>query len=103
MSAGWQPIETAPSDGTAIWLLLNGHPYIGYCEPADWLHKEDNWLAKATFVRRGSPADDRATPTSDNVYCCYAHGVHPTHWQPLPEPPAAPPTDITALRDEGGC
>lgn len=66
----WQAIDTAPKDGTAVWLLLDGHPYIGYCEPADWLDDRDRWFAKAT----------------DNVYCCHGVDVEPTHWMPLPTP-----------------
>lgn len=50
----WNTIDTAPRDGTAIWLLVDSQPYIGYCEPADWLHDHDRWFAKATFVRRGT-------------------------------------------------
>lgn len=83
----WRPIETAPTDGTAIWVLLDGHPYIGYCEPADWLHKEDRWFVKSTFVRRGSKRDRRETPTTDDVHGCYGIDVKPDRWMPLPEPP----------------
>lgn len=82
----WSTIDTAPRDGTAIWLLVDGHPYIGFCEPSDWLHKHDRWFVKSTFVRRGDPQDYRSTPTTDNVYSCHGVDVKPTHWQPLPEP-----------------
>lgn len=83
----WQPIETAPMNGTAVWLLLDGHPYIGYGEPANWLCERDRWFVKSTFVRRGSSKDRRATPTADDIYCCHGIDVEPTRWMPLPELP----------------
>lgn len=63
----WQPIETAPKDGTKIlgaWPQLRKHkwwtiqPIFFYC--GNWIHgwDEDEDLA-----------------------------LHPTHWMPLPEPP----------------
>ena len=63
----WQPIETAPKDGTKIlgaWPQLRKHkwwtiqPVFFHC--GDWIHgwDEDEDLA-----------------------------LHPTHWMPLPEPP----------------
>jgi len=83
----WQPIDTAPKDGTAVWLLIDGHPYLGYCEPADWLNENERWFAKATFIRRSSPRDGRATPTTDDIHGCYGIDMQPTLWMPLPAPP----------------
>jgi hypothetical protein len=78
----WQDISTAPKDGTAIWVLFDGRPYLGYCRPADPpLNESDMWFLKATFERKS----DRRSP--DKIYGVYAFDVHPTHWQPLPEPP----------------
>ena len=60
----WQPIETAPKDGTAI--LVN----TGYAHDA-WQYvtahyRNDLWVA-----------------------CCSSSIVRPSHWMPLPEPPQA--------------
>jgi hypothetical protein len=82
----WQPIETAPMDGSAIWLLVDGHPYIGYGEPKNWLCKTDRWCVKATFKRRPEQ-ERRERDLTDEVYGCYALDVTATHWMPLPEPP----------------
>ena len=77
----WQPIETAPKDGTAIWILIDNRPYIGYCEPAKPpLRRADTWFAKASFRRREAE-------TTDQIFGCYGIDVMPSHWMPLPEPP----------------
>lgn len=69
----WQPIETAPKDGT--WIILAGPS--GYvttplrCEVAHWYpeyHPRNPWQTHSN------------DPFSDG-------GEEPTHWMPLPEPP----------------
>lgn len=61
--AGWQPIETAPKDGT--WVLLYEQPQPGWSAPAhvaQWSRGE--WQEAGEY------------------------GVNDaTHWQPLPEAP----------------
>ena len=71
----WQPIETAPKDTTVLihWAEskgYNGHTGIGGladCEEDGFLWYEDHG------------ADSGETCLED-----------PTHWMPLPEPPAGP-------------
>jgi uncharacterized protein DUF551 len=68
----WQPIETAPRDGTNIMLYYplkevnESWEGIVFCYWNKW---ENNWVwsgrARRTFSR----------------------GFQPTHWMPLPEPP----------------
>jgi len=71
----WQPIESAPRDGTRIlvWGRLDGecedgpHPLPAYCDAAD----EDGgtrWLAQGLETVE-----------------------YPTHWMPLPPPPEQAP------------
>jgi regulator of replication initiation timing len=56
----WQPIETAPKDGITETLVMDcGHVYIGI------------------FDKNGFCED---------LHCA---GLDPTHWMPLPNPPAA--------------
>lgn len=59
----WQPIETAPKDGTPIYgIWLDGKWTGGQMRWNDmW---EDAWVHD----------------TGDHI-------CHPTHWMPLPEPP----------------
>lgn len=58
----WQPIETAPKDGTEILAVTTyaGEPYIDVVS-----------FAHPYWIR-------------SNRYAC-----RPTHWMPLPKPPAA--------------
>ena len=63
----WQPIDSAPKDGTQILTVTNGRggrPYIAVTGwPVGWTGK---W------------------PTA---YMALADGAEPTHWMPLPPPP----------------
>jgi hypothetical protein len=62
----WQPIETAPRDGTAVlcFRLLRGQPDIA---TASWKDYAEAF---------GGPG------------WTYAEGRHaPTHWMPMPAPP----------------
>jgi proline-rich tail region repeat protein len=66
----WQPIKTAPRDGS--WFLGGAHgcsPIIAY-----W----SGWDLDVKDARSGSR-------------------VYPTHWMPLPVPPAAPDATIIEL------
>lgn len=62
--SGWQPIETAPKDGTRIWCW-NG---VGQTDAA--------WI---------NPYKDKLYLWCDN-YRRYISPL-PTHWMPLPQPP----------------
>lgn len=79
----WQPIETAPKDGTAIDVWAGGKR----CPDVYWSHSVnadtgepisspyDCWAYKGQYVGIGG------------VYP-KGLGIHePTHWMPLPEPP----------------
>ena len=62
---GWQPIETAPKDGSTIVLGGYGWTRRGY------------W-AIDNFIGNGQP-----TWSSEDGHGC----GEVTHWMPLPEPP----------------
>ena len=68
----WQPIETAPKDGTKV-LLVNrrGNMAVGL-----WQGQE---LYKGWWLMGGN---------RPNLFFNAPHG--PTHWMPLPAPPRCP-------------
>jgi len=74
--ADWQPIETAPKDGTEV--LLWG-PYCGCPATAQWTGKA--WAAYWDGWRVVEYMSDFGTD--------YREFDMPTHWMPLPEPPTS--------------
>jgi hypothetical protein len=79
--SGWQPIETAPRDGTHILLGVD--------------------IATVWIVRNGRyDKCEHSTPydPNDEGWWCYRHSVtqeklegiyEPTHWMPMPDEPDA--------------
>lgn len=71
----WQPIESAPQDGTSILVFVNNEQYVV------------SWIDPDYF-----PDGDR-TPScwwyvADGKYGPYPlRGHSPTHWMRLPKPP----------------
>jgi hypothetical protein len=65
----WQPIETAPKDGTRVLLYIDEDegPCIGKWDIDFW--QKPNWCMEAGDYWSGA-----------------------THWQPLPAPPPSRPT-----------
>lgn len=64
----WQPIETAPKDGTPILVYRPAASGVGYIQKVSgdyaMLHKSGKW-----------------------VWACSNDAAQPTHWMPLPELP----------------
>lgn len=72
---GWQPVETAPKDGTRVLMVKLGFQVcIGY-----WLINHGLW---ATTDPEDYP--DEETWEAEQLGSRY----YPTHWMPLPEPPS---------------
>jgi hypothetical protein len=74
----WQPISTAPKDGSGILAVLvwkdDGEFYD--VQTIRWQDTWGEWVPSAVLIHMentGDPSDD----------------VTPTHWMPLPEPPRA--------------
>ena len=65
MNMEWQSIETAPKDGTSFWGYWPGGKHDCSMYAFKW-HKEGWWETNEDY------------PTTA-----------PTHWMPLPDPPAA--------------
>lgn len=64
----WQPIETAPKDGTVILLGDNRYAKPAYLM-AEWDRDYEYWMTK----------------TSSRGHFQFWRDA--THWMPLPEPP----------------
>ena len=79
----WQPIETAPKDGTRILLydpMTSGLIYAG-CWDARF---ESNWNEEADDLEYfGKWTAYEVQSWNDEEYAALA----PTHWMPLPTPP----------------
>ena len=75
-SSGWQPIETAPKDGTRLIVFAHqyGTDYFGYCYFEKFSDGSSGWLGGSfDTLPHGSWTAD----------------LRPTHWlMPLPAPPA---------------
>lgn len=65
--AEWQPIATAPKDGTRVLVAAPSH-----------LTMIGAWLEKRVTYMEGKWWSNNAPIIPD-----------PTHWQPLPEPPVS--------------
>lgn len=77
-AAEWQPIETAPKDGTRV---LVSYPLEGGWQIylAAWERKNSSFIGRfeGWYIDRAHYA-----------LTCITKKVHfPTHWMPLPEPP----------------
>ena len=66
----WQPIESAPRDGTDILVFCedSGEQFVGFNNPAEGSDREDVFFT--ALLKSGKRV-----------------GCIPSHWQPLPTPP----------------
>jgi hypothetical protein len=75
--AGWQPIETAPKDGSTVLLAESGYTDVGFWHDGSECHGSRGgagWFSE----------DDR-----NNLLI--ARNIHPEHWMPLPAAPSRDP------------
>lgn len=89
----WQPIETAPKDGTEIlgWRRDCGILLILWTAPAYFM---------TTIEMEAAATDDDAWMDVEDWFCAdivagsrLDGSEAPTHWRPLPAPPALLPAD----------
>ena len=85
----WQPIETAPRDGTPIQVKIPGHGSDNVVAWFDDLMDSDGQSCGGWHWMEDNEPPDCWT---DGI--CWASNaddvasVQPTHWMPLPPPPA---------------
>lgn len=68
----WQPIESAPKDGTRVWLWVSD-TFVG-----GWWN-DNRYAAKPRPYWSNDKENVRGTT--------WARNNQPTHWMPLPTPP----------------
>lgn len=68
----WQPIETAPRDGTDVLIYVPYYPDGARIETG-WFSSKGYWESYSRLY-----AGEHHSPLCR---------LQPTHWQPLPEPP----------------
>ena len=83
----WQPIETAPKDGTEIFIFRVGWPWAPVAKWTDYPgnpvldeNEQDTWMCGWLF-------DEWFTPGNEDGWLGWSDDEMPTHWMPLPEPP----------------
>lgn len=84
----WQPIETAPRDGTAIfvWATREGWRDNPRMVAARWYHSANSWYVYG------------CGPTKHSEQ--WLDSCNPTHWMPLPPPPNHTPSQG---KEQGTC
>lgn len=93
----WQPIASAPKDGTRIWAWCTGPWEEGSDQMVEWQgvikwnvplfaheapYAPDGWVGMPQANMRSRLVGDKFIP-NEPIY------PQPTHWQPLPHPPKA--------------
>jgi hypothetical protein len=83
----WQPIETAPKDGTTV-LLWQPAKVSAWCKEGGYLHLS-RWYV---HYENGAPSKYREPEWYQNDmsggFGGYCGPLTPTHWMPMPPPPA---------------
>ena len=77
----WQPIETAPKDGTKILVWADGYEWPEVVLYEDYPPADQEEIGERGFWRYAEDLMADATESCDDDEW--------THWQPLPEPPEA--------------
>lgn len=91
--AGWRPIETAPKDGRYIIAAKFGGPYPS---ATGIVGMDLKWVMHSRWITAEYAAelDDEPPENAGNYEAGWCEGSDerepcwPTHWQPLPAPPA---------------
>jgi len=87
----WQPIETAPKDGTKVLCFGPGvdGPHWPVGKPMPNLFAVAHWneIQYESYEEVGDGLFRKITKTSRGSWNCGLSWYTPTHWAPLPEGP----------------
>jgi len=75
----WQPIETAPKDGTPVLVWADAAGWSGNFARMCACYHQHQWRVYGPVL---------GEPRAGNVTWQWFGEVRPTHWMPLPDPPA---------------
>jgi hypothetical protein len=82
MRAAWRPIESAPKDGTTVFVHVPGesrYPTAAQFSSREYFEEQygaPEYMDEGWYWAFGYPSD------------FHEDTIEPTHWQPLPPPPA---------------
>lgn len=96
-TAGWQPIETAPRDGTPVLVWHRGAFVVAeYC--AIWQANNKHWCARTPSTDESDRSNMVTQLDPPHIGGNPIPGTwdSPTHWMPLPTSPPLPETDAVA-------
>ena len=94
----WQPIETAPIDGSEI-LVYGPTIWEDYADEREWI---DAKCAVRVAVCNDWRNDDGSLSWLTVTENPYVDLIRPTHWMPLPSPPVTPDNAaLSRLSQEG--
>ena len=86
-AVSWQPIETAPRNGSTMLLGL-------FNQLGKWRTMRGQWMSRAEIDETWEEPEDgeegfyETCVEAEDVPNCWR--IHPTHWMPLPSAPQLP-------------
>lgn len=80
----WQPIETAPKESAILVTFAAGDIRASMTSPGIMVAYWDAYYAEGGYGYHGGSGWTDAHSGAG----CHLHYGEPTHWQPLPDPPA---------------
>lgn len=97
MTEGWQPIEKHPLDDDECLLAVFVDDVLYVADRGGWvegdIHEEWDEIEDGVRVKLWEDQDDGHWWSNHDV-------IHePTHWMPLPSPPAHPTDTRSSTRD----
>ena len=97
MENQWQPIETAPKDGSTFLMVITGMEYkknkaktIQKVLIADYWPNSNSFLAEGgDFIININEFNFKEKNCFESAVLGYQHmtDIQATHWMPLPKPP----------------